>query len=123
MKFTLADNSNNYTIRSYEPGELLINEQRYSNSVIATSNQIIDDWPPQRFEDITSEHFTALANLTPQIVILGTGAEIKFPEPALYANLVNQGIGVEVMATSAACRTYNLLVTEGRNVAAALLLS
>jgi uncharacterized protein len=123
MKFTLAANSDNYIIRSYEPGEVLINQQRYSSSVIVTPNQIIDDWPPQEFADLSCEHFATLASLNPQIVILGTGSDLQFPDPALYANLVNQGVGVEVMATSAACRTYNLLVAEGRNVAAALLLT
>lgn len=123
MKFTLANNSDNYTIHSYAAGEVLINEQRYSSSVIVTPNQIIDDWPPQEFADLTAEHFATLTGLNPQIVILGTGPDLQFPDTALYANLVNQGVGVEVMATSAACRTYNLLVAEGRNVAAALLLT
>ncbi|MCP4126357.1 MAG: hypothetical protein GY753_04760, partial [Gammaproteobacteria bacterium] len=59
----------------------------------------------------------------PQLVILGTGEEQQFPQPALYALLLNQGVGVEVMTTPAACRTYNILVSEGRRVAAALLLS
>lgn len=123
MKFTLTDNSDNYIIRSYEPGEVLINEQRYSSSVIVTPNQIIDDWPPEKFSDLTTEHFATLVSLNPQIVILGTGNEIQFPDPVLYAELVNNGIGVEIMATPAACRTYNLLAAEGRNVATALLLT
>jgi uncharacterized protein len=123
MKFTLTDNSDNYIIRSYDQGELLIDEYRYSKSVIATPKQIINDWPPQSFEDLLPKHFEALADLSPQLVILGTGDTQQFPEPALYASLVERGIGIEVMATPAACRTYNLLVMEGRKVAAALLLT
>jgi uncharacterized protein len=122
MKFTLTDNSDNYIIRSYDQDEVVVNEFRYSSSMIVTPKQIFDDWPPQSFADLTPEHFNALADLNPQLIILGTGATQQFPEPALYASLVNRGIGVEVMATSAACRTYNILVAEGRNVAAALLL-
>jgi uncharacterized protein len=123
MKFTLADEGDNYLIRAYDTGELLIDEYRYRNSVVVTPKEIIGDWPPQQFEDLSPEHFKVLADLKPQIVILGTGASMQFPDPALYADLVNQGIGVDVMATPAACRTYNLLVMEGRKVAAALLLT
>jgi uncharacterized protein len=123
MKFNLADEGNNYTIRAYDHGELLIDEYRCTSSVIVMPKQIINDWMPQRFADLTCEHFTALAKLNPQIVILGTGATIQFPDPVLYADLLNKGIGVEIMATPAACRTYNLLVAEGREVAAALLLT
>lgn len=122
MKFTLTDNSDNYIIRSYDSGEVVIDDYRYNSSVIVTPKQIFDDWQPQSFADLTPEHFSTLSGLNPQLIILGTGATQQFPEPALYASLVNRGIGVEVMATSAACRTYNVLVAEGRNVAAALLL-
>ena len=122
MKFTLADNSGNYIIRSYDPGEVVIDDYRYNSSVIVTPKQIIDNWPPQSFTDLAPEHFNSLIDLNPQLIILGTGTTQQFPRPELYASLVNQGMGIEVMATSAACRTYNILVAEGRNVAAALLL-
>ena len=123
MKFTLADEGDNYIIRSYDKGEVLINEYRHSNSVIVTPKQLIGNWPPQTFEQLTPEHFIAIADLKPQLVILGTGDTQQFPDPILYAMLLDQGIGVEVMATPAACRTYNILVAEGRKVAAALILT
>jgi uncharacterized protein len=123
MKFTLANKNDTHLIRAYDHGELLVDEYRYTSSVIVMPKRIIYDWPPQEFEDLSANHFSALSDLNPQIVILGTGAKLKFPDPALYADLINQGIGVEVMATPAACRTYNLLLAEGREVAAALLLT
>jgi len=80
------------------------------------------DWPPQRFEDLDSSHFDMLAELQPEFVLFGSGARLRFPSPALTASLLNQGIGIEAMDTGAACRTYNVLIAEGRNVAAALLM-
>ncbi len=123
MKFTMADEGDNYLIRSYGAGEVIINEYRHTRSVIVTPKQIIGDWPPQTFAELAPEHFSTLATLNPQLVILGTGANQQFPDPALYASLLERGVGVEVMATPSACRTYNILVTEGRKVAAALLLT
>jgi uncharacterized protein len=123
MKFTLTDDGDNNIIRSYNTGELLIKDSRYTKSVIVTPKRIINNWTPQHFADITSEHFNTLLDLEPQLVILGTGSTLQFPSLELYATLIEKGIGVEVMATPAACRTYNILVSEGRNVAAALLLT
>jgi uncharacterized protein len=122
MKFSLSEDSNSFTIRAYNTGEVVINEHRHTGSVIVMPNRIIDNWAPQTFADLADEHFIAISELEPQLVILGTGEQQQFPAPALYAVLLNQGIGVEVMTTPAACRTYNILVSEGRRVAAALLL-
>jgi len=122
MKFSLSDDSNSFIIRAYDHGEVVVNEHHHSNSVIVMPNRVIDNWAPQTFDDLMEDHFTFISELEPQLVILGTGEEQLFPKPALYAVLLNQGIGVEVMTTPAACRTYNILVSEGRRVAAALLL-
>ncbi len=123
MKFSLSDPGNSYMIRAYNQGELMINEHCHSNSVIIMPDRLITDWEPQTFEELMEDHFITISELEPQLVILGTGEEQQFPQPALYALLLNQGVGVEVMTTPAACRTYNILVSEGRRVAAALLLS
>ncbi len=122
MKLTLANEGDHYIIRAYDSGEVVINEYRHSRSVIVTPKQIIGNWPPQTMEELSPEHFSAMTDLRPQLVILGTGPTQQFPDPALYATLIEHGIGLDVMATPAACRTYNILVAEGRNVAAALLL-
>jgi uncharacterized protein len=79
------------------------------------------DWPVGRFEDLNSTHFEAVLKLGPELVIFGSGARIRFPAPGLYAALIARRIGVEAMDTAAACRTFNVLATEGRSVVAALL--
>ena len=80
------------------------------------------DWPCARFEELGTEHFAQLAALNAEVVIFGSGDRIRFPRPAWIAPLVARGVGVETMDTAAACRTYNILAGEGRNVVAALLL-
>ncbi|MEJ2529166.1 MAG: Mth938-like domain-containing protein [Gammaproteobacteria bacterium] len=122
MKFSLADADDSYLVRAYSQGEVIINEQRHTSSVVVMPKRIIDDWPPQSFAELSADHFAILSELKPQLVILGTGDVQRFPDPALYAALLEQGLGVEVMTTPAACRTYNILASEGRRVVAALLL-
>ncbi len=122
MKFSLSDPGNSYLVRAYDQGELVINEHRHRHSVIVMPDRLITDWEPQTFAELREDHFLTISELEPQLVILGTGAEQQFPQPALYAVLLNRGVGVEIMNTPAACRTYNILVSEGRRVAAALLL-
>ncbi len=109
-------------IRTYAAGQIIINQDSYTRSVIVLPGRIIADWPPQRFEDLTLAHLETLVPLSPELVILGTGRRQHFPHAELLAPLVGSGIGWEVMDTGAACRTYNILMGEGRNVAAALLM-
>jgi uncharacterized protein len=80
------------------------------------------EWHCQRFEDLTGSHFEQLAKLHTELVIFGSGARLRFPQPHLTASLINQQIGIETMDMQAACRTYNILAGEGRKVALALLL-
>lgn len=122
MKLTLETGLATYTIRSYDRGQVTINRETMTRSVIVTPEQLIRDWPPQEFEQLQVQHVDALVALQPEIVLLGTGARLRFPEPRFMALLRTNGIGVEIMDTAAACRTYNVLVAEGRNVAAALLM-
>ena len=93
-----------------------------TRSAIVMPGRLVIDWPPQNVEDLRPEHFAALLEAAPEVVLLGTGTNIRFPNPAYTAPLVEKGIGVEVMDTPAACRTYNILMTDGRDVAAALLI-
>jgi uncharacterized protein len=85
-------------------------------------DHIIEDWLVQSFENFSEEHFELLLPLQPEIVLLGTGATLRFPSPSVTKKLIEIKTGVEVMDTNAACRTYNILMAEGRNVAAALLI-
>lgn len=109
-------------IRSYAPGVVKINDTIYNSSVVLTPEEILADWPPSAFTDLASSHFDAIAARKPEVVILGTGTRLKFPSPAVLAPLTRAGVGVEVMDTAAACRTYNILASDGRKVVAALLM-
>jgi uncharacterized protein len=109
------------TIRAYAAGEIVINDARITHSVIITPNEI-RQWAPRCFDDLLAEHLEALAGLQPEIVILGTGAKHRFLLPRFVAGLQTQGIGMEIMATDAACRTFNILLAEERHVVAALIL-
>jgi uncharacterized protein len=109
-------------IRTYETGLIIVNQDSFTRSLIVLPGRLIADWPPQTFEDLALTHLEALVPLQPELVILGTGRRQRFPRAELLAPLVKAGIGWEVMDTGAACRTYNILMGEGRNVAAALLM-
>lgn len=122
MKLHLQNSGTANSIRAYTPGEVRINEERYVRSLIVTPTQLMPDWGPANFAALATEHFEAIARLQPELVLLGTGARLSFPRPALTLALMQAGIGIEVMDTAAACRTYNILMGEGRTVAAALIL-
>ncbi len=122
MKFALADPSTENIIHSYSERGVVVNAHIYDSSLIILPDKIIAPWGPSSLETVKMSDFAVLNELKPDLVILGTGERQQFPSPALYQNLIAAGIGVEVMATPAACRTYNILLTEGRQVAAALLL-
>jgi len=121
MKLHLANSDGQNLITGHGEGWVQINQTRVENSLIVTPEQLIE-WTVSSFEALTAAHFEALAALKPEIVLLGTGAKIRFPHPSLSRSLIDLGIGVECMDTGAACRTYNILMSEGRGVLAALIL-
>lgn len=82
---------------------------------------VLESWGPQHFEELDPQDFAAITRLRPDLVLLGTGALQRFLHPRIAVGITGQGIGLECMATPAACRTYNILMAEGRRVLAALL--
>lgn len=118
----LDDNKATYQIRAFKPGMIQINELILTNSVIVLPQQLIENWPPISVATLTPASFNLFLTLKPDVLLIGTGSESVFLDPALYGELINARIGVEVMNTSAACRTYNALCADNRHVAAALLL-
>lgn len=104
----------------YGDGYVLLNGVRREASVIVLPARIVD-WPVASFATLAEEDFARIADLEPEVVLLGTGARLRFPHPRLSAPLARAGIGLEVMDLQAACRTYNILAAEERIVAAALL--
>jgi uncharacterized protein len=91
-------------------------------SLLIMPETLVPDWTPQRWEDLDAAHFDMLADYQPEVVLFGSGARLRHPSPRLYAGLTRRGIGVEVMDTGSACRTYNFLMTDRRKVLAALLM-
>jgi uncharacterized protein len=85
------------------------------------ATRVISGWAPHGFDGLTDDDFAAVLALKPDVVIVGTGAKLRFPQHALLRPLIDAGVGFEIMDLSAACRTYNVLATEGRAVAAAVM--
>jgi len=121
MRIQLENSGPSNLIRSYGPGRIVVNDTIYSSSLIVQPDRIVPDWPPYSVEMLDEAHVSILAELAVEIVLIGTGATLTFPPPAVLRPLVDAGRGYEVMDTGAACRTYNVLTSEGRRVAAALL--
>ncbi len=108
-------------ISRHGPEGVIVNGTEYRASVIVPWRGEIRPWGVPRFDALDEAAFEALAALKPELVLLGSGARLRFPRPALLAPLMAARIGVETMDTPAACRTYNVLLAEGRAVVAALL--
>ena len=123
MKFTLDRPATRHVVRGYSPGALRIGEQEYSRSVIVSATTLITDWRPQRMDELTAADLEPVLALQPEVLLLGSGLRQVFPPHELLARLYAARVGFEVMDTGAACRTYNVLVGEGREVAAALLIT
>ena len=107
------------TVRSWRPGEFRIGKEAWREPILL-SPQEVRPWPVQTNESVTLEQLAPLIAEQPDVIILGTGERQTFPDHELGMRLLEKGIGLEVMDTGAACRTYNVLVSEGRAVSAAL---
>ncbi len=136
MKFTQERDFSSHTIRAYAPGEISITlpavleaekaqpveVKSLTRSFIISPKQLVEDWLPGCVAELHEGHLEEILQLGPELVLLGTGPRQEFPDPALLAVVMQQQVGVEVMDTAAACRTYNILMHEGRNVVAGLML-
>jgi uncharacterized protein len=110
------------TIARHEPQRLWINATEWNSSVLLPWRGQPVAWPVARFEELAASHFEQLLLLKPELVIFGSGSRLRFVAPGLQRSLIERRIGVETMDTAAACRTFNVLASEGRSVAAALLI-
>ena len=118
------DKSNAPTIQAHGPGWIEVNGQKFTHSLIVSSlpGSVPGKWEASRFEALKSADFDALASSGAELVLFGSGQRLRFPQPDWLRSLVERGIGLETMDTPAACRTYNILASEGRKVVVALLL-
>ena len=110
------------TVTGYGPDYVEINLVRHSGSILLLPETPVIPWPVSSFDDLSAEHFAMLVDYAPEVVVFGSGERLRFPHPRLIAALTAKRIGVETMDFKAASRTYNILMAEGRKVAAALLI-
>jgi uncharacterized protein len=122
MRFAEQAFDSQNTVQGYTTDRITINERDYCASLVVTPDRIIPDWGPVSIDQLGEAQVEALLADQPQVIIIGTGARQQLPEPPTYAALMSHGVGIEIMNTGAACRTYNILVGEGRRVAAGLML-
>lgn len=120
MKLHLTTGEGQFLISGYGAGFVTINRVRYESSVLVTPASV-SEWPVADFDTLMAAHFEPVLALRPEVVILGTGRAIRFPATPLARALAEAGVGLEVMDSGAACRTYNILAAEGRKVVAAIL--
>jgi len=122
MKLSLDLPARINVVRAYVPGELRVGDTTHRGSLILTASTLIEPWRPTRMDDLQPADLEAIVALQPAVLLIGSGARQQFPDRAVLASLYTARIGFEIMDTGAACRTYNVLVAEGRDVAAALIL-
>ena len=120
MKFTLDNPQGEFVFSNYGDGFLTVNDQSHSNSLVIFPD-LLETWEVPGFDQLTADHFDIFIDRKPDVVILGTGASQQFPPVELRRELVRRKIQLDIMDTPAACRTYNLLVSEDRDVGAAIL--
>ena len=123
MKMQLAQTAGQNTFTAYGEGYVSVNAVRHSCNLVVLPDHLIPDWTKAGFETLSVGDFQLLASLDTEIVLLGTGNLIRFPRPELLRPLIQAQKGLEVMDIQAACRTYNVLIGEGRKVAAGLIFS
>jgi uncharacterized protein len=121
MKLSLESAAGRNLFTGYGEGYVDVNGTRHRENVVVAADGVVPGWCPGPAASLTEGHVESLVALRPEIVLLGSGATFRFPPPAALAPLYRAGIGVEVMDTKAACRTYNILLGEGRRVVAALI--
>ena len=120
MRFT-ADSAQGNVIRSYQPGEIRLADRTLSAHAIISRDDVIADWQPPRIEELSIADFDAALELSPDIILFGTGVRQIFPDMRVMTDIMRAGVAIEIMETHAACRTFNVLIGENRSVVAALL--
>jgi len=120
VKFT-KDPVSSLTIRRVEPGRLGIGEATYEQTVALTTDSVLDDLDVSSIAELGEEDLEPLLDTQPEVIVVGTGWSPARPPRELVFSMARRGIGLEIMDTPAACRTFNILVAEGRRPAALLI--
>lgn len=122
MKLHLHKSDQQYQINSVDAHAVTVNHQRYEQALIVSDDSLSTDWFDGPWEALDAQALSAILAFRPAVVLLGTGDKQRFVHPRHLAAFLEANIGVECMTTAAACRTFNILMSEGRKVVAALLL-
>ncbi len=122
MKLHASINKQYQTVTGYDDSAVEINAKRFDFSLLLMPEVAARPWPVATFDALTADHFALIEQDVPDVVIIGTGARQRFVHPRLTAGLAAKRIGVECMDSKAACRTYNILMGEGRKVTLALII-
>jgi uncharacterized protein len=121
MKMVLDDAAGLNLISAYEPGRVTIRGRHYSASLVVYANELDIEWPATSSQELEGKTLRGIAAKDIELLIIGTGERQQFPDPRVFVPLMDAGIGYEVMDNKAACRTFNILLSEGRNAALALM--
>jgi len=121
LKLQSDPHSGANTITGYGDGYVEINQTPYAHAVLLSSDGAISAWPVESFDSLKASDFDPMITLKPELILIGTGSRQRFPKPELLKSLISAKIGFEIMDSQAACRTYNILVGEGRQVLLALI--
>lgn len=123
MKFTEHLDNQINIIKHYSPGLVKVNQQTLKQSCIITQSKIITDWPATSIDSLNEPLIDQLLELKPEVLLLGVGEQQQFPSAKVFAQCAQAGLSLEVMNNAAACRTYNVLTTEQRQVVLAIIIS
>lgn len=123
MDLTLHKPGDHHFIRSVGPEGITVTDTLYTSSLVLSADELLPDWPVRSVAELTEAQLEAALEMGPEIVILGTGRKQAFPPPKVMVMFYEKGIGFEAMTTEAACRTFNVLLSENRKAVAALIVS
>ncbi len=122
MKFAQDSQDEGYVITAYGEDTVSVNGKVFERSLIVANTEFSEDWGVAAIDQLADEHITQILAFKPELIIIGTGSKLIFPAVEIYSAIIKRGIGVDFMDTRAACRTYNILMSEGRGVVAGLIL-
>ena len=123
MELQLENQPSGYRVSSFVDNAVVIGEVRYAASLIVTPEQVVPDWPPQHLDQLTVDDLGMILALGPELILVGTGNALRFPDSVILKGVMRAGIGIDFMDSRAACRTYNILAAEGRRVAAGVIIN
>lgn len=122
MKLSEDDSSGSYMINGYDSEGIIINQRLYSRSLIVSNHRLLENWPMQDISELSADILAPILDLKPEVILIGTGSTLVFPPVSSYASIIQSGVGIEFMDSVAACRTFNILLSEDRSVVAGIIL-